>query len=49
MNGNNTEMNISPSININENGEINNENLNNSFENNNQGIIKFNKNLFNII
>ena len=49
MNGNNTEMNISPSININENGEINNDNLNNSFENNNQGIIKFNKNLFNII
>ena len=49
MNENNTEMNISPSININEKGEINNDNLNNSFENNNQGIIKFNKNLFNII
>ena len=49
MNGNNTEMNISPNININENGEINNEDLNNSFENDNPGMIKFNKNLFNII
>ena len=49
MNGNNTEMNISPNININENGEINNEDLNNSFENDNPGMIKFNKSLFNII
>ena len=43
---NNTEMIISP--NINDNNE-NGENLNNSFENNNQSLLKFDKNLFNII
>ena len=42
---NNADINMTPNINL--NGEINN--LNNSFEKNNQDIIKIDKNQFNII
>ena len=49
INGNNSDINMTQNINMNEACEINNGNLNNSFERDNPNIIKLDKNLFNII
>ena len=49
INGNNSDINMTQNIHMNEASEINNGNLNNSFERDNPNIIKLDKNLFNII
>ena len=46
INGNNSDINMTQNIHMNEASEINNGNLNNSFERDNPNIIKLDKNLF---